>query len=276
MPNDSRRKETLYEAETIDELKKKLKAYELSKPEKHTEKQHNGQSKHQGKREPKPDKRDDDNRKCFNCGGKGHSKATCPDAGKGQKCFNCNSFGHISKDCRKPKVEGANGTTKPAPVMTIETTSEEKMPLPVTIRNHKQKALFDTGSPYTVMDQNLYKQLKLGRWSNYKVSMKGFAGRTEFSLGEIEVNMMINDENYSLRCQIIPNGLMSYRIILGRNILEQATVTIEDGIPVFSKTRARSPDNDIMMIQVDKPEKPNKRNKSIYSTTSTMHKARFA
>lgn len=54
MPNDSRRKETLYEAETIDELKKKLKAYELSKPEKHTEKQHNGQSKHQGKREPKP------------------------------------------------------------------------------------------------------------------------------------------------------------------------------------------------------------------------------
>lgn len=160
--------------------------------------------------------------------------------------------------------------------MTIETTSEEKMPMPVTIRNHKQKALLDTGSPYTVMDQNLYKQLKLGRWSNYKVSMKGFAGRTEFSLGEIEVNMMINDENYSLRCQIIPNGLMSYRIILGRNILEQATVTIEDGIPVLSKTRARSPDNDIMMIQVDKPEKPNKRNKSIYSTTSTMHKARFA
>lgn len=139
---------------------------------------------------------------------------------------------------QKLKLETGNETCT-----SIEPTSKEK------IQNHKRKALLETG-PYTVQTTKIGTLVK---------PMKGFAGRTESSLGEVEVSMTINDETLrrqvipSLRRQVIPNGLMTYRIVVGRNLLEQVTVLIKDGAPVLTKNMVSSSE---MVIQVDKEEKP--------------------
>lgn len=111
----------------------------------------------------------------------------------------------------------------------IDTTGESEMILPIEIKGESTEALLDTGSPYTIMDWTLYKQLKLKMCSSQRVSSKGFAGQLKYAKGEAEVNVLLQNYTYKLRCQIVPNGLMSYRMVLGRNLLSQADVTIVNG-----------------------------------------------
>lgn len=114
----------------------------------------------------------------------GHKTTDCRDKGKGKKCYNCGCFGHVSKTCRKPKVETKKDSDTAKPTMMIETTDEANMMIPVGINMKTVDTLLDTGSPY--MDLAMYKQLRLQPWSERKVSLKGFAGIPQFSLGEIK------------------------------------------------------------------------------------------
>ncbi|KAJ6649000.1 hypothetical protein Bhyg_04232 [Pseudolycoriella hygida] len=100
------------------------------------------------------------------------------------------------------------------------------MLIPLTVNETTFEALVDTGSPYTMMDESLYEQLQLGKWSKSKVSVRGFAGKPQYTLGAIEVNIEIE-----------------------RNILRQAEVMIKNGLPTIVKTVSDGPENDIMTIQ---------------------------
>lgn len=113
-------------------------------------------------------------KKCFNCSITEHQAFECPDKTKGKKCYNCDAFGHISKDCRKPRTEKDVNKTKPAPMLMMNENSDPNMIIEVVINHQKTNALLDTGSKFTVMDANLFKQLGLKRRSTNTVAIKGF------------------------------------------------------------------------------------------------------
>ena len=82
---------------------------------------------------------------CYNCGKKGHNANNYLSKDKDTKCFRCNHFGHISKHCPQ-KVENSN-------VRSL--VSDCMMNKVVTVENQNYNALFDTGSKYNIMSQDV-------------------------------------------------------------------------------------------------------------------------
>lgn len=254
LPDSPQDKITLFEATTYKELKRKLKAFAESSAVRNTPKQLNGHPNGPKKQYTKNDKSRTTpevrkTTKCYNCGTEGHGRDTCPDKERGKRCFNCQAFGHVGKDCRQPKKPATQSSDRRAPIAMIEQYNDEEMMLSIEVNRQQTWALLDTGSPYTVMDRSLYEQCSNGNLGNDTILLKGFAGRRERSLGSTTMRVMINDNNYNLKCQIVNDGLMSYRMLLGRNLMKLADVAIIRGVPIITKHSEQQ--NDIMMIQIE-------------------------
>ncbi|KAJ6646329.1 Transcription factor grauzone, partial [Pseudolycoriella hygida] len=236
LPDKLQDKLTLFEAENFVELKKKLKVVAASAADRNGTTQGN-ESKTTPKRGFHRSQRQAAGSearraiKCFSCGKEGHKKHECPEKDKGQKCFNCESYGHKTKE--------------PAAVSVIEMSDEINMMVKVAIQGKETTALLDTGSPYNVMSLRVYKRLGLKKWSSTPVTMKGFAGATQFPLGEIEV---------------VQDGLMSYDLLIGRSLLTHADVFIERGIPRIVKREAESVDvaEVLQLMNIEPVEKEEK------------------
>lgn len=136
-------------------------------------------------------------------------------------------------------------------MMLADNKIEPNMMIKLKIANKTIEALLDTGSPYTLIDVQIYKYLRLPRWTNLTVPLRGFAGPQRKSLGQIKVNVKINSLSLSLECQVVADGQMSFNMVLGRNILEQANVFIEDGIPLIEERAQPDAVHELMMIQTD-------------------------
>ncbi len=119
-------------------------------------------------------------------------------------------YGHIAPACRLPKRQG-NAEIKSTDVMVVE-SERDNMMIPMSANGVQFSALLDTGSPYMFMDTALYDQIRLPRCSHNRIPLIGFGGRTTYSLGENKVNFTIDNNDIELCCQIVPNGLMSYRM----------------------------------------------------------------
>lgn len=98
LPGEKTEKSILYDAKNLDELKIKLKVYELM---------------HKSKASSTVIR-------CKNCGSKSHQTDSCPDQQKGTRCFKCNNFGHVAKDC-----SGEGSTGKEKWVKTIREESQD-------------------------------------------------------------------------------------------------------------------------------------------------------
>lgn len=163
LPEDGRNKTMLLEAATVDELKKKLKVYELSAPSQPvtggTQQTGTGQKGPAKKQTDKnPQKGGVKKAKCFICNSEEHKKDACPDKAKGRKCYNCQSFGHIAKDCMAAKKP----ETKPKEVYCVD-NERQRMRFPAAINDRKTTAVLDTSSDFTLMRRTLYKKSGMGR-----------------------------------------------------------------------------------------------------------------
>ncbi len=252
LPDRAHDKITLFEALTFDELKKKLKVFESSAATRNTA--HNTKN---GAPKPthhkKQNKNGQENKKqskCYNCGNEGHNRDACPDKDRGKKCFNCAAFGHVGKDCRLPK-KLTNGSNSKNTVAMIDDLSENTMMLAIKVNKRKIEAVLDTGCPYTMIDETFYKQCGTGKLTNHTVPLNGFAGRMERSLGSTNLDVAIDGELYELKGHVVKDGLMPYRMLLGRNLLAVADVAIVRGVPII--TRQDNQIAEIMMIQPTPP-----------------------
>ncbi|KAJ6642723.1 Transposable element P transposase [Pseudolycoriella hygida] len=223
---DNTNRAILLEATNLDELKPKLRVYDLMETDKH-------QNREQNQQRPR--------------GGQKHSATS----GEGTKKKDPIQTKRV---CRKPRVSDKKKDDKGQPTMIIERNDDANMLIPLTVNKTTFEALLDTGSPYTMMDEPLYEQLQLGKWSKSKVSVRGFAGKTQHALGEVEVNVEIGKDKYKILCQVVRDGCMTYRMLLGRNILRQAEVLIRNGVPTIVKAASDGPENDIMTIQMTPDE----------------------
>lgn len=79
----------MYEADNLDDFKKKLKSYEIQFLALKDEKP----------RQFRSDDKEERKASCYNCGDKSHLSPDCPSKDKGPKCFKCNAFGHKSSSC---------------------------------------------------------------------------------------------------------------------------------------------------------------------------------
>lgn len=138
---------------------------------------------------------------------------------------------------------------KPAGAMCIGPVSTPNMYIPVTIRGQTIMALLDTGSTYTIMTKATFDKLRLRRWTAHKMALKGFSQNISHTRGFVEVKIRINEDNYTLQCYVVEDGLMHHEMILGNNFMAQITLTVTRGIPVIQKTNNELPENDIMMIE---------------------------
>lgn len=242
--DDKRNRLALYEAESIEQLKKKLKAFDaIHKPEGGSTKSNEKKSPENQNGGKNKEKHPPKQKRCYNCGETSHKLDECPDKGKGKRCYNCGAFGHISKDCRRPKKSSSTTpeATKPE-VVLMQDDVEREMTLPAQIGDITVHPLVDTGCPWTLLRYSTYKRCRLPHYDTYTVPLKGFDGRPSRSLGSVEVTVKIDNEFYTLQCHLVWDNSMSYEMLLGRDWLKQTRTTFVNGKVQVAKLNQDIPD----------------------------------
>ncbi|XP_065355311.1 uncharacterized protein LOC135949685 [Calliphora vicina] len=217
-------KSILYGATNLKDFKIKLKCYETmvdksTKPK--MEKPTTSRVKNDRKEKT-----------CFNCGGKGHESKYCKDKDKGVKCFSCNKFGHVSKQC-PTKQEKAN-------VRQLVTVKKNPMEFEVQFlcdQPFSAKTLFDTGSKFNVVSNDVYERLKspkLGKSDFYLVGFGNQGNQNKIKpIGNFEQNINIDDDEYILTFHVVPTDSIDVDVILGNEFCKFSEINItSDGLKI--------------------------------------------
>lgn len=161
--------------------------------------------------------------KCFNCNRFGHISTSCPQPLKKPKCSKCAKIGHDASQCK------GKGTTVAA--MTEE--SKDYCPpvmKDVTVNGKTYEGFVDTGSDFTLM-----RKAVVPEGCDMEVTskrMKGFGGSIVEVVEMFETNVVIDEESLMTTIYVVPNDLMRYDVLLGRDVLckKQTKLTIEHGV----------------------------------------------
>ncbi|XP_046865867.1 uncharacterized protein LOC124459976 [Drosophila willistoni] len=226
----SENKSILYGAKNLIEFKEKLKQYKImSEKESKNGKYKNDENSARVKNKMMKTYNKDDV-VCYNCGDKGHYSKDCDDKGKGRKCYKCNEFGHIAKNCNKREM---NGKIEPN---TRNLTSKEEITCKVIkIDNIECKALFDTGSKFCIIREDLYKRLKQPELSSFDGFLIGFGGGESNKIkpiGHFVNSILIDDQSFVLDFHVVPIRLLDVEMIIGEELCLQADI-------IFSRNGVR-------------------------------------
>lgn len=149
--------------------------------------------------------------RCYNCGAKGHSSNNCPDKERGPKCFNCRSYGHKALNC-----PDQNNTR--AGINFVRDISDYHKN--VTLNETEYIALLDTGSAKNLVDQQIVStnDLKVEPAVHY---LTGLGGSQLNCSTMTWLDLTIDDKKYTIEAVIVPKGVMTVDVLLGRPFLEK-------------------------------------------------------
>lgn len=231
--DDPSNKAILYDAESLEELKNKLKTYEIIKSQRKLT-----YGKNKNTKNTMESNVSSSSVRCFNCGSKSHQRVDCPDKSKGARCFNCNNFGHKAKECKEKKATSAGSTNNnPSQVSRITTTLEPGEGQ-IVVRHNEDNivAMVDSGSPVTLMKQSVYNNLKkrpvLKRTTR---SFTGFGNVVSKTLGATNCKFIIDGEEYECECQVVKDSHIVDDMLIGKDILNQADVNMRRGKVTMKK-----------------------------------------
>ena len=224
----------LYGAANIEELKQKIVIYEKVKKQSIT-------TVPTHSNEPRINKYVSTNKtremKCFICGDNNHYQRNCPKKVISEiKCYKCLEIGHKSYQCDKKKPE----TTylKKETFIAQNNGCRTK----VIVNNKSEIALIDTGAEVSFMNEDLVKRLNIKNLKESKIVLHGLGGDVK-TIGQCLIHLNLDNQYYPLKTHIIPNGLISDSLVIGRNILNQAEITIgPDQIKVVPLKQSREMD----------------------------------
>lgn len=216
-------KSILYGATDLKEFKEKLRCYEVMQERgKHND---NYKQAQPTKKQTKNEKRD----LCFNCGEKGHTSRNCTNKDKGTKCFKCNNYGHISKQC---SVRENNANVR-------HLSENHIMKKNIKFSEQNWLALFDSGSKYNIVSENVYNSLNRPKLKKSEFYLIGFGGNVNGNkvkpLGNFTHDVKIDDEMYNLTFHVVPHTSVDVDVILGEAFCLHACVTITPDTLKFEK-----------------------------------------
>lgn len=254
IPDNPSEKIILYDAQTLEELKIKLKTYETVRNQRKTTSSNVKPPfrKFQNSMSQEASSSSQPNIRCFNCGSRSHQRNDCPDKSKGTRCFNCNQFGHRAKECREKKTEVTSlmSAVKAKPNRAIVKLPEpDEAHIYVGIGRDQILYLVDSGSHVTVMKKSIFYGLKQRpELKQLTTPFKGFGNIISRALGTAEFLFEICDDTYDVECHIVEDDYISDDMLIGLDIINQAQLIMIRGTVTLKKLIDVCEENDEKFI----------------------------
>ncbi|GFX54930.1 retrovirus-related Pol polyprotein from transposon 297 [Trichonephila clavipes] len=164
---------------------------------------------------------------CFNCSGSGHISKFCPDKHRGPKCILCENFGHKSDACPQ-KISLLL-------IMLMKLPHITTMCKKLKFYLKKILSLVDTGSQVTLMKESVWNQLGSPSLINSGNILTGFGLSKTHVIGSFNSTVSIDNQDFPVKINVVPNHSMNFDIIIGCNLIKQANLTITPDSVMFSK-----------------------------------------
>ncbi|XP_011688730.1 PREDICTED: uncharacterized protein K02A2.6-like [Wasmannia auropunctata] len=246
--DDERNKAILYGTKKLRDFKERLQAYEEIWEASQGQTFKNIRGKAMATRKPfqaqessKKSEVQIKTARCYNCGDAGHASKDCKSKALGPKCFKCNQFGHRSFECntntRGKQTNNGKNNDKSAAVNSISISSNDDMCKKILIGDLEIRACLDTGSRVTFICERIYRELKAPTLNSAQLSLVGFGQAEVNPLGYFQTTINIDNEEFLVQVYVVPNSAMTLDMIIGRDVLSQANVTIAQGEVTVTKEK---------------------------------------
>ncbi|GFW85873.1 peptidase A2 domain-containing protein [Trichonephila clavipes] len=146
---------------------------------------------------------------------------------RGPKCILCENFGHKSDACPQKNIPSSNNVDEITPLTT--------MCKEVKILSKKILSLVDTGSQVTLMKESVWNQLGSPSLINSGNILTGFGLSKTHVIGSFNSTVSIDNQDFPVKINVVPNHSMNFDIIIGCNLIKQANLTITPDSVMFSK-----------------------------------------
>lgn len=193
--------------------------------------------------------------RCFNCNDVGHLSKSCPNRSRGPKCLSCNMFGHKSLDCSKNKRNDSSNQNA-----SVNTVLEKRSPVDmckeVIICDRKFNGLTDTGSNLTLLRKSAHVNIGSPPLEKSNKLLTGFGFSQTNIVGSFESELIIDEQNFPVTINVVPNTCTHYDLIIGCDVIQQANLSISQNGVKFSKISETSnniAENFILNIADDSP-----------------------
>lgn len=166
---------------------------------------------------------------CYNCKEKGHSFLHCPKPLL--KCSKCSKIGHTSDNCfvksNDPAKVKSPGVQK---TMCIDSDGNQSGSSPsskftkeVRVNGIAFKAFVDFGSDVTLIKESVTRSLGLD-YNRVSSAMKGFGNEVVHSLGELSLDLCIDDVRANVVCKVVNDELLDKPVLIGQSFTEQSHI----------------------------------------------------
>ncbi|GFU62116.1 hypothetical protein TNCV_2428211 [Trichonephila clavipes] len=105
----------------------------------------------------------------------------------------------------------------------------------VKILSKKILSLVDTGSQVTLMKESVWNQLGSPSLINSGNILTGFGLSKTHVIGSFNSTVSIDNHDFPVKINVVPNHSMNFDIIIGCNLIKQANLTITPDSVMFSK-----------------------------------------
>ncbi|CAF4178451.1 unnamed protein product [Rotaria sordida] len=138
---------------------------------------------------------------CFSCGSTGHPRAKC--RLRNATCNICHKSGHIAKACRSKQFKN-NNIINTIRTTSINTTSSTKsIQVKLLIDDIPVKLQLDTGSPITLVDEQLWIQMGCPALQSVHMNLNSFTGHPIKLKGQKVVNVKYKNQYFQLNLHFL-------------------------------------------------------------------------
>ena len=238
IPDSKQNKAVLYQATSVEELKKQLKVYEkvrgnpkmspniYRKPVKSESKTENNTFQNAVQK------------KCFKCGDLGHLSSSC--SLKQIKCFKCNGVGHKSFECKmsniKKEKRDVNVLYKDSDGnVFVDSEWSYRMFRNLEINNKNYFAFIDSGSDISIIRYDSFKKMNNVSLVKDKQELFGLGNTKIHTHGYVMVNVLIDDLSFEVKLHVMNYKDIKYPLLLGNDIFRKVDFVTKNGKITFMK-----------------------------------------